>query len=375
MNTPPFDLLKADFRKPAQEVVSKELHSCCGSEKKKFDFLLWGSLCVMVLAALVSALDLDVPPWLLRFSTTCYHLFAKSWWAILGGILSMAILSQMPKQLVGMLLGRAGTWSGIIRATAAGLLLDLCNHGILLVAMGLYKRGASLGQTLAFLIASPWNSLSMTLLLSALIGWHWMLIFVLLSALVGILTGYLVECLTKRGILPRNPHSLPQIFSLDTNIAASTSENTPLFLWKKFIQQIQPRPKNIYRLVKIGISDSRMVLRWIFFGFVMTAAVKAFVPNSWVQSGFAATISGLFLTLLVTSVLEVCSEGSSPLAADIFHTAQAPGNAFVFLMAGAATDYTEVMALKQTTKKWICALMLPILTLPQITALGWLLNR
>ena len=39
-----------------------------------------------------------------------------------------------------------------------------------MVGMKLYERGASLGQVFAFLIASPWNSLSVTLVLIALIG-------------------------------------------------------------------------------------------------------------------------------------------------------------------------------------------------------------
>jgi hypothetical protein len=62
-------------------------------------------------------------------------------------------------------LGRKEGLGGILRATGAGLLLDLCSHGILLVGMKLYERGASLGQTMAFLIASPWNSISLTIIL------------------------------------------------------------------------------------------------------------------------------------------------------------------------------------------------------------------
>ena len=61
------------------------------------------------------------------------------------------------------------------------------------------------------------------------------------------------------------------------------------------------------------------------------------------------------------TILEVCSEGSTPVAADILTRAKAPGNSFAFLMTGVSTDYTEIMILKDTTKSWKIALFLPLL--------------
>ena len=89
---------------------------------------------------------------------------------------------------------------------------------------------------------------------------------------------------------------------------------------------------------------------------------------------FGASVSGLFLTLLAATLIEVCSEGSTPIAADLFNRAGAPGNAFTFLMAGAATDYTEIMAVKDTTRSWTIALFLPLVTVPQVLFIGWLMN-
>ncbi len=63
-------------------------------------------------------------------------------------------------------------------------MLDLCNHGILMVAMKLYERGASIGQVMAFLIANKWNSLTLTLILVGLIGLKWTLLFIVASLLL-----------------------------------------------------------------------------------------------------------------------------------------------------------------------------------------------
>jgi hypothetical protein len=83
---------------------------------------------------------------------------------------------------------------------------------------------------------------------------------------------------------------------------------------------------------------------------------------------------GLVATVFFATILEVCSEGSSPIAADFVTRAGAPGNAFAFLMAGASTDYTDIMILKDTTKSWKIALFLPLITLPQIILLAVLIN-
>jgi hypothetical protein len=43
-------------------------------------------------------------------------------------------------------------------------------------------------------------------------------------------------------------------------------------------------------------------------------------------------------------------------------------------MAGAATDYTELLSLRETTKSWKAALALPLISTPQVLLIGWLLQ-
>ena len=83
--------------------------------------------------------------------------------------------------------------------------------------------------------------------------------------------------------------------------------------------------------------------------------------------------TGMLVTLLFATVLEVCSEGTSPIAFEIFNKVGVLGNPFVFLMAGVATDYTEIGLLWTNIGKRT-AIWLPIVTVPQILALGFLLN-
>ena len=358
VNVPAFDLLSADFS------ATESQASCCDAPGRRFDYVLWVSLVLFVCGVAVRLFFPTAPAWLGKFSLTCTQLASQAWWAVAAGIIAMAVLSKTPKELVAAILGKPGTMSGIFRAIGAGVMLDLCNHGILMVGMGLYKRGASLGQTIAFLIASPWNSLSLTLLLAALIGWKWMLAYLLLSAVIAAITGFVVEYLTHRGKLPANVNSI----TLPRNVSLRAS-------LREMARALSPNPANLGSLLLTGIRDSRMILRWILAGFVLTGLVKAFVPEHFLHQNYGPTFAGLMLTLLTTTLLEVCSEGSSPLAAELFHGAGAPGNAFAFLMAGAATDYTEIMALKSTTGRWLSALILPLLSIPQVVLFAALLNQ
>ena len=329
--------------------------------------MLWGSLIFVLLGYFGHLFFADAlantSASLAHYCRGVFELFNKMWWGLGLGVLAVGSLGWVPREWVASILGKPGTLNGIVRAIFAGLFLDLCNHGILLVAMKLYERGASYGQTLAFLIASPWNSLSLTLVLIALIGIKWTLGFILLSVVVAVVTGLLVEKMVRLGRLPANNNSieLPDGFKLWPEIKAAFKRSR--------IDHVL-----LAKMVKAGLSESQMIVRWIFFGTVLAAAIRAFVPIDVFGDWFGPTWIGVILTLVAATVIEVCSEGSSPIAADLVTRANAPGNGFAFLMAGAATDYTEIMALKETTRSWKMALVLPMLTLPQVVVIAWLVN-
>jgi len=301
---------------------------------------------------------------LYNFTSTIFELMNKMWWGVLLGIFFVGLLDQIPREFIMTVLGKDGKVKGIFRATLAGVLLDLCSHGILLVGMKLYKRGASLGQVMAFLIASPWNSLSLTLILWALVGFKWMIAMLLLSIVIAIISGLIFEVLTAKGVLPKNPNA--RAIDENFNFWGET---------KKGLSKFRPTPTWFVRSTLMGLGDSKMILRWIFFGVVLAAAVRTFVSPEAFATFFGPTAMGLLITVIVATLLEVCSEGSLPIAADILTRAGAPGNAFTFLMTGVSTDYTEVLSLKETTRSWKVALFLPLVTVPQVIAIGLILNK
>jgi hypothetical protein len=329
----------------------------------KWDWMLW--ICGIIVTLSVGAhLLLSLPPESAagHFTHSVSEMISKMWWGVLAGIFFIGVMGQVPQGIVMRLLGTGTGFRGIWRATVAGFLFDLCSHGILMVGMKLYERGASLGQVMAFLIASPWNSFSLTLILWGLIGFKWMLAFLLLSIGIGLVSGVIFDKLVARGILPGNHHRQDE-----------EAEGTPQTL-KIWWQRTKINLPLIKHIIADGMESGRIVVRWMLLGVVLAAAIRVFVPLESFQNWFGPTMLGLLATMIAATVIEVCSEGATPIAADILTRAAAPGNSFAFLMSGVATDYTEVMVLKDTTKSWKIALFLPLVVVPQVAIIAILMN-
>jgi hypothetical protein len=345
--------------------------SCCGPVAgadapawRRVDWMLWGSGAIIAASYIAGfILPHDAPFGLGVFTHGVQEMMNLMWWGILVGMLAVGVIDRVPRQFVIGVIGRDQGARSLVRAVLAGVLLDLCNHGVLMVGAKLYERGASLGQVFAFLIASPWNSLSLTIIIGVLMGWGWMVVFLVASLVIALVTGLAVEALERAGRVKPNPNrvDLPADFDLWPEARAALRGTR---FDGAFARDIASR----------SVTASRMVLRWLFFGIVLAALIQATVPTEIFATWFGATLLGLFTTLVAATIIEVCSEGSVPLAADLMTRAAAPGNAFTFLMAGAATDYTEILVLREVTGRLKAALLLPLLTVPQVLVIGWALN-
>ncbi|MEM6971183.1 MAG: permease [Pseudomonadota bacterium] len=354
---------------------------------QRLDWLLWGSAGAILIAYLASfAIDAPIPPaeahahgpgahhshapspagamdMIAAFAHAVREMVHLMWWGILIGMVAVGLIDRVPRQFVIGTIGRDQGLRGILRAISAGVLLDLCSHGVLMVGAKMYERGASRAQVFAFLIASPWNSLSLTIIIGVMMGWGWLAVFLIGSAVVALATGLIVEALERAGRILPNPNriDLPEGFDLWAEARAGLRATR---FDGAFMADIARR----------SVTASRMILRWLLFGVVLAALIQTAVPTETFQTWFGATLLGLFTTLIAAAIIEVCSEGSVPIAADLMNRAAAPGNAFTFLMAGVATDYTEIMVLRQTIGRLRAALLLPLLTVPQVVLIGWALN-
>ncbi|MBR5587723.1 MAG: permease, partial [Kiritimatiellae bacterium] len=106
---------------------------------------------------------------------------------LLFGFLAAGILSLVVSPaVVGRFLGRTAGQRAIALAIALGVPLPLCSCGVLPVAAGLKRSGASKGAVAAFLLSTPQTGVDSFFATGSLLGWC----FALLRPLVAAVTGY-----------------------------------------------------------------------------------------------------------------------------------------------------------------------------------------
>jgi len=291
------------------------------------------------------------------------------WWAILIGFLIGGIIDYfIPKEYIEKYLSRHRKRT-IIYSIIFGFLMSACSHGILAIAMELYKKGANTSSVIAFLLASPWANLPITFLLFGFFGLKAALI-VVSALIVAVITGLIYQALERKGLVECRHCEMGEDHPVLTDFSIINDV-------KKRLDNFKWTAKNIKTAI-IGTFNgswalTKMVMWWLIIGMLMAAFARAYVPHDWFTAYMAPTALGLAITLFFATIIEVCSEGSSPLAFEIYSQTGAFGNSFIFLMAGVATDYTEIGLIWQNVGKK-SALWLPIITVPQILLLGYLFN-
>ena len=215
------------------------------------------------------------------------------------------------------------------------------------------------------MLASPWANLPITVLFFGLFGTKAFLI-VLSAIIIAITTGFIYQALERRGKVECDKCQI----KLKNNF--SVLEDL-----KKRLKADKTKRKSFNEIASGVLASSwsltRMVGWWLLIGMVVASLARAFVPQHFFMNYMGPTFLGMVVVLVLATIIEVCSEGSAPMAFEIFKQTGAFGNAFTFLMAGVATDYTEIGLIWHNIGKK-AAMWLPLITVPQILILGWLFN-
>jgi uncharacterized membrane protein YraQ (UPF0718 family) len=305
-------------------------------------------------------------PLLEPFRTVLFGYVRTIWWAILLGLLiGGAVDHYVPREYISHILARKKKRT-IFYAVFLGFLTSACSHGIIALSMELHKKGASNPAVVAFLLASPWANLTLTVMLIGFFGLK--ALYIIFSAIfIALVTGFVYQALERRGAIEKNDNTV------------DVGEDFKLFADIK--KRITGRRMtagillaDLKGVIAGAVSLGDMVLWWILIGIGISSAAGAYVPAHVFQQYMGPTVLGLLVTLGLATVIEVCSEGSAPMAFEIFRQTGALGNSFVFLMAGVVTDYTEIGMLWHNVGRRT-AIWLPIVTVPQVVLLGIIANK
>ena len=348
----------------------KTCPSCAPPAKKWYKERLYILIIITIVLAIITYFIVRLNPFF--YALKDYVLLI--WWAILFGFLVGGIIDYfVPSSYIEKYLSRHRKRT-ILYSVIFGFFMSACSHGILAIAIELYRKGANTSSVVSFLLASPWANLPITILLFGFFGLK--AIFIVVSALIiAIITGLIYLVLERKGLVECQhcEHGEDRPVRTDFSIAKDIKKRWAEF---KFTRH------NIWDVIKGSLSGSwaltKMVGWWLIIGMFMAAFVRALVVSGIITHALfmeymGPSILGLLVTLAFATIIEVCSEGSSPLAFEIYNETHAFGNSTVFLFSGVVTDVTEI-GLIWSNIGHKAAIWLPIITVPQALFVGYIFN-
>lgn len=308
-------------------------------------------------------------PLLHPFAHAFYEYFQMIWWAILLGFLLGGVIDYfIPKEYIRKYLSRHQKRT-VLYAIVFGFLMSACSHGILAISMELYKKGASTSSVIAFLMASPWANLPITILLIGFFGFK--AFFLIISTLIlATTTGLIFQILDRKGLVECQSCTMGEDSAVLTDFSIIKDMKKR---WKTYEFTRKNNLEAIRGTLKGSWSLTKMVLWWLIIGMIMAAFARAYIPTELFQQYMGPTLLGLLITLFFATIIEVCSEGSAPLAFEIFNQTGAFGNSFIFLVSGVITDVTEIGLIWSNIGKK-AAIWLPIVSIPQALIIAYLFN-
>jgi uncharacterized membrane protein YraQ (UPF0718 family) len=336
--------------------------------RERLFLVIWVLLGVLGIHVILSLAGNGI---LLPFWQGLWDYIVLIWWAVLLGFLAGGFIEHfVPDSYIRKYLSLHKKRS-IIYAVGFGFLASACSHGILAIAIELYRKGASTPSVIAFLLASPWANLPITILMLGFFGMN--ALYIIFSAvLIAITTGLIFQFLDRRclieckvpGTHKREHEKIDERFSIRKDAVRRLRG----YEWSR-----KSLRRDLIGVLEGSWSLTKMVMWWLLIGMAMAAFARGYIPHELFMTYLGPSLLGLGVTLVFATVIEVCSEGSSPLAFEIFSQTGAFGNSFTFLMAGVSTDYTEIGLVASNIGKR-AALFIPLITVPQILLLGYLFN-
>ncbi|MBO6169601.1 MAG: permease [Bacteroidales bacterium] len=246
---------------------------------------------------------------------------------LLLGLLVAGILhSFVPRSVYNKWLS-GNDLKSILLSVAFGIPLPLCSCGVVPTAVAMHKEGASRGATTAFLISTPQTGVDSIMATYSVFGLPFAILRPVASLVTGVLGGL----------------AAGKFGGADSHEGSVSSKSTAAAAKKSFLHRCR-------EALSYGFTDMLQDIgKWLVLGLVAAGLITIFVPDDFFLT-FAGGAKWLnyLLVLLIAAPMYVCATGSIPIAAALMMKGLSPGAAFIFLMAGPATNLASVLVLGKT---------------------------
>ena len=259
------------------------------------------------------------------------NIFVKEMWSLcvemapyillgmlVSGIISVFINSDMIFKHIG-----PKNFTSTLKSTLFGVPLPLCSCGVIPVAATLRESGASKGSTVSFLVSTPQTGVDSVFLTYGMLGPVFALFRPIAAFVSGILSGLVINNFDE------DEHHHTRKEDLEKN------------------NQLQLKDKIISGFKYGFISLPADIVVPLFKGLLVAAAISIFLPPDYIANHFTSNLYVQFFTMLIISIpFYVCATASIPVAVALMAKGISPGAAFIFLMAGPATNASSIAVIK-----------------------------
>jgi uncharacterized membrane protein YraQ (UPF0718 family) len=253
-----------------------------------------------------------------------------AWSLVLGFTLSGAVQALVSKERMQALLGRDGIRE-IALATGFGAASSSCSYAAAAMSKTLFKKGAALVPSLAFLFSSTNLVLELGIVLWLLLGWQFML-----AEWIG---GLLLIAVMSVLVRLTYPAQLVEEARRRVDVAGGHDHGSMEAAPGPWFARLRD-PRTRVAIAQNAVMDFSMLWKDLLGGFVIAGMLGALVPDGAWKALFLTgappavqLVGNAVLGPLVAVVSFVCSIGNVPLAAILWAGGISFGGVLAFLYA------------------------------------------
>ena len=262
---------------------------------------------------------------------------------ILGFIVSGLLYMFTSKEMITKNVGTPGFMS-VLKASILGVPMPLCSCGVIPVSTSMYKRGATKGATLSFLISTPQTGLDSILLTLNQMGPQFAIIRPIVALITGVIGGMFGDLISDND------------YKSTANI------------------KHKHEPKSLLDGLKYSfITLPQDVIKPLIKGIIISGFISILLPNDFFASYNLTGITAMIIIAIASVPIYVCATTSVPIAMMLISKGLEPGAAFVFLMAGPATNAATISVIINSLGKKIVYVYISVIFISSII-FGLLIN-
>jgi len=262
---------------------------------------------------------------------------------ILGFLISGFLYLFTSKEMITKNVGTPGFMS-VLKAAILGVPMPLCSCGVIPVSTSMYKRGATKGATLSFLISTPQTGVDSILLTLNQMGPQFAIIRPIVALITGVIGGLFGDLIG------------------DADYQTKTKVDH------------QHESKSIKDGLRYSfITLPQDIINPLIKGIIISGLISVLLPSDFFTSYNLIGISAMVVIAIASVPIYVCATASVPIAMVLISKGLEPGAAFVFLMAGPATNAATISVIMNSLGKKIVYVYISIIFISSII-FGLLIN-